>query len=155
MIHQYTIKYNSGKVKIEAQSLTEAARIFLLSPDFDHSEKITIKAPHHGLGQSEQFITKDLMKEIEDSQLKKASQIRDQIKDKKHNEEAEKQTERIKELSKSFGIQNPDANTDRLLVQIIEIQQKQFSELKKLNFKLMMFWIFLVVLPWLGWLLMQ
>jgi hypothetical protein len=147
MIHQYTIKHNSGKVKIEAQSLAEAARIFLLSPDFDHSEKITIKAPYHGLGQSEQFITKDLMKEIEDSKLKKASQIRDQIKDKKNNEEAEKQTEKIKELSKSFGIQNLDANTDKLLVQIIEIQQKQFSELKKLNFKLMMFWIILVVIP--------
>ena len=46
-------------------------------------------------------------------------------------------------------------STEELLLDLIDCQKKQYEELKKLNFRLMMFWIFLVVLPLLGWLLTQ
>ena len=56
--------------------------------------------------------------------------------------------------TKLEGISTTSA-TEKLLLNIALTQEKQFQELKKLNFKLMMFWIFLVVLPLLGWLLTQ
>ena len=70
--------------------------------------------------------------------------------------------EQISELIKEQGLDKPESSTEKLLIKIIGFQQKQLElnlsqseELKKLNFKLMMFWIFLVVLPVLGWLLTQ
>jgi hypothetical protein len=63
--------------------------------------------------------------------------------------------EQISEITKKQGLNKPESSTEKLLIKIIDLQQNQFDELKKLNFKLMMFWIFLVVLPLLGWLLTQ
>ena len=57
-----------------------------------------------------------------------------------------------------IGVQPMDAEkltSEQLLMNLLRGQQTQINELKKLNFKLMMFWIFLVVLPLLGWLLTQ
>ena len=72
----------------------------------------------------------------------------------KNSDEASS-SEKIDDLPKTSGAENANENTEKLLFRLIEIQQYQFTELKKLNFKLMMFWIFLVVLPVLGWLLTQ
>ena len=72
----------------------------------------------------------------------------------KNSDEASS-SEKIDDLPKTSGAENANGNTEKLLFRLIEIQHYQFTELKKLNFKLMMFWIFLVVLPLLGWLLTQ
>jgi len=40
-----------------------------------------------------------------------------------------------------------EESMEQLLMNLLRGQQTQINELKKLNFKLMMFWIFLVVLP--------
>jgi len=63
--------------------------------------------------------------------------------------------EQISEITKKQGLNKPESSTEKLLIKIIDLQQNQFGELKKLNFKLLMFWIILVVLPLLGWLLTQ
>jgi len=64
----------------------------------------------------------------------------------------------VMESASDIGVQTMDSEkltSEQLLMNLLHGQQTQINELKKLNFKLMMFWIFLVVLPLLGWLLTQ
>jgi hypothetical protein len=124
---KYTITCNSGILFIEADSTSEAAKQFVMSDDFDNSAEFTVEAPDD-VGNGQRF---------------KASEFRSDISAGKF--------ELAKKIKNTKG-PNP---TEQLLADLLRGQQTQIDELKKLNFKLMMFWIFLVVLPLLGWLLTQ
>ena len=127
MKEKYTIISKSGKLIIEAESRSEAAKQFVASVDFDNSTGFKVKAPYDGVGSSHKFVTAELLSEISDKSG------------------TEKKSENTKDPN----------STEQLLVNLLRGQQTQIDELKKLNFKLMMFWVFLVVLPLLGWLLTQ
>lgn len=68
-------------------------------------------------------------------------------------EKSTKQNSTNNEIPKSVGLENLEGNTEKLLAEIIKIQERQFTELKKLNFKILMFWIFIIVIPLLAVLL--
>ena len=69
-----------------------------------------------------------------------AEKFEDHLSEKTNDTVAPDETKNLAEIKSA-------ENTDKLLARLIEIQQFQFSELKKLNFKLMMFWIILVIIP--------
>ena len=66
MKEKYTIISKSGKLIIEAESRSEAAKQFVASVDFDNSTGFKVKAPHDGVGSSHKFVTAELLSEISD-----------------------------------------------------------------------------------------
>ena len=62
--------------------------------------------------------------------------------------EADKQ-KNLKQIKSSLEFEDitVETTTEKILLNIAFNQEKHFKELKKLNFKLMMFWIILVVIP--------
>ena len=61
--------------------------------------------------------------------------------------------EQITEITEKQGLNKPESSTEKLLIKIIDLQQNQFDELKKLNYKLWSFWIFFIGLPILAWII--
>ncbi len=134
---KYKVRYiNSASItKIDADSPTEAYKLFL---EQTGAEPITVVVG--GFLNSGYFDghVEEAVKRIEEEKAQTGKHPQESADKENSNFDQPKIHAKLEDISAT-------STTEKLLLNIALTQEKQFQELKKLNYKLWSFWIFLLV----------